>query len=775
MTNPRRYVNPALIQNTSNQTLPQAQLSPISSTNQINQAIPQRQQAPTKNIIFPWGNPKLLNPLPQDGMTPLPPYFRTTVSQFPSTKAAAEQSNIPLGIIINPSQVDDVPLIDYSQSDIQRCQRCSSFLSTYSEVTPDGAHWKCPFCQAVSQLEHNYTNSGSQRSTEFICPVYDMIAPQKFLYKDKIQPSFVVVIDLSVEAIQTGFTPQFLNSFKASLDSIDPLTNIGLITMSNRLVFYDFSRGTEFIITDLSDVAIPSCPMVPIQQCKEDVISVIDNLLANIQAGVYNTHGNCLGSALQLAQQAMIENGGVLLLSAAGHPTIGPHAIKARASDDEAQLTSFPQESSKFYRDIGFMLNHSSISVHLFCIKPPTQKYCELSIISVPCGLTAGACHYYTSFDPIQLHNDIFSTLSSQYLWDSAMKLRCSSGVKMNFVYSNCSIRHDTSYYPVLSAHNSIMYDLKVESDLKAKNVMFQAAVLWTNNRKQRIIRVFNFALPATDQPALVKSSLDEAALATYFLKRASIRVLQKGSKDAFDFVRNNFTTLCSSVMSQPNIPAFESLYHLIHSILASPIVRQIPNKSPYDVIDTRIANIVTARALSLTSALLYLYPRMIAVDASFLSFDSSTNSFFYDENKITNNDLNTSCPQSTQPLPLDSTSFGRGYCFVVHTIEKIFVWISPSINLNYLRAAFNVSSLEELSNGSFNLSAVPVLQTPQNAIIQQVINSCYTLSGKYLPTEIIPPGSPRENVFADILVDAIQVMGSNLTAFVASTGTTLH
>ena len=292
----RRYVNPELIQATQQQAIPQAQASapiqsvPSSQLNRPMQAIPQQ----TKNIIYPWANSKLLNPSPQDGITPLPQYFRTTVTSFPLTKSTADQCGVPLAVTINPSQVVDVPVIDYSQSTIPRCQRCRSYLSPFSQMMPNGLSWKCPFCNAVTQFQTNYTTTTSERSTEFVCPVYDMLAPSAYYSKPNTGPCFVVVADLSLEAITTGFTYQLLTSFKASLDSMDQNTYVGLITMSNVLTFYDFSRKTEFIVADLSEPSLPSSPLELISNCKDDLIQEIDSILEKIHQGAYVTNVHSL-------------------------------------------------------------------------------------------------------------------------------------------------------------------------------------------------------------------------------------------------------------------------------------------------------------------------------------------------------------------------------------------------------------------------------------------------------------------------------------------------
>ncbi|OHT07564.1 Sec23/Sec24 trunk domain containing protein [Tritrichomonas foetus] len=761
----RRYVNPELLQ--ANAVMQQAQLQANDFSqqqqqfsqqqqynqqyNQYNQQIPQQQQvqqgfyagqSPPPSLpqrqqvhpVFPWGNPKLLNPSPIDGATPLPQYFRTTVSNFPMTKSTADQCGVPLGVIVNPSQVNNVPVIDYSQSQIPRCHRCRAYLSPYSQPTPDGRAWKCPFCGAMTEFSNNPKNQ-AERSTEFVCPVYDMITPE--IFKSTLpgaHPCFVVLIDLSLEAISTGFTLQFINSLKASLDSIDPITKFGIITMSHNLTVFDFERNTEFVIVDLTDPVVPSTPLAKIGSCKETVSQILDNLVEQINAGKYITNGNCFGSALQLAEKVMLGTGGILLASFVGYPTYGPHAMKERppTNDEEAKLLRLPEDGHcKFYRDIGFILNRASISVHLFCLKSEHQKMTDLAVVVVPSSLTCGSCHYYREFDPMALHNDLFVTLTSEYLWNSSMRLRCSNNIRVINTYSNCTIRDETAFYPVMSAHNAVTFEVQVTGDVRDKSALFQCAVIWTNNKCERLIRIFTFAVPTTNQASLIKSTIDEAACATFYLKRAAVRVLQNGAAEASDYLRKSIASLSAGGHR------CESMYHLAHAMLASKLLKQHNNIR--ENIDDRVENIIQVRSMSMTNALLYLYPQMIAAD------------------------------QSSDPLPLETGSFGKGSCFVVHTINQILIWISPNISQDYLQNVFGVSSADQLP------TSLPTIETPQSKQLHEIINGCYLLSGKYLPIEIIPPGSPRESVFSELLVDVIPVKGSNLAAFIAEMTSSLH
>ena len=733
----RRYVNPDLLQaQQSMQPVHQLHPHPAEYSNSSSNC----SSLEKTGVVFPWGNVKFTSP----SYNSLPSYFKSTTTSFPADKGTADNSGVPLGLIINPCLACEVPVIDYSASSIQRCSRCRSYLSPFSQVLNGGRVWKCPFCNAVTDFQGSAANHGDNKLAELICPVYDIRAPPQFRTLENDGPCFVVLIDLSVEAIATGFTQQFISTLKVSLDSMDQGAYFSVMKMSSKLSLFDFSRETEFVVNDLNDLDIPPLAMAKLGDCKEQVVEVLDQILVDIQDGKYVHHGNCLGSALELACKAMKDTGGVFIASCVGFPTVGPRILKQRdlIADTETQLLRIPNGVDIFYRQIGFQLNRSNVSLHLFVMKAPNQPFVNLSMIGIPCGLTCGSVHHYREFDPQKLHNDLFATLTTDYLWHCSMKLRCSPNIKISYLYTNCTIKDDTSYYPAMEPNTSATFELQVTGDLNSQTALFQCAFLWTNKERVRFIRIFTFSLPTVNSVTSIRQSIDEGALAALYLKRAAIQTLQTGPSDAANTLKKSLSSLSSRGYSS------QSLYHLFHSMLCCKMLRpaQSFNQSKQkilsrgEIVDERYNNILPIRSLSLTNTILYLYPKMIATDAS-----------------------------STPTLPLDSTSFSIGSCFLVHTIDKIYIWISPNINPEYLQNTFGVSDVSQIPE------QVPQTGTPSNAQLLELINQCYTFSGKYLPIEIIPPGSPRESIFSEILVDMIPVNGGNLAAFISEMTSLVH
>ena len=158
-------------------------------------------------------------------------------------------------------------------------------------------------------------------------------------------------------------------------------------------------------------------------------------------------------------------------------------------------------------------------------------------------------------------------------------------------------------------------------------------------------------------------------------------------------------------------------MFHLMHSMMFCTALRAAGHRLGAD---GRMAEIIRLRAMGVVDLMLYLYPRMFAVDAD----------------------------EQCTPLPLVQQSFAEGCCFLVHTLDNIFIWVSIGASKEFLANAFGVAAIEELPK------EVPKLETAENRRLNELINECWKLSAHYLPVEVIPQGDQREEVFGEILRD---------------------
>jgi protein transport protein SEC24 len=658
--------------------------------------------ASARPLISPWENPALLDPPAAENSIPFPRYFRTTVQAFPVSKQVAEAAAVPLGILITPSQATNVPILDYTSAPLPRCIRCYSYLSSHIQIL-NPTSWRCPFCGQVN-ADPQSTDVLSQKP-ELSSPVYDMLAPSTFNTPDSISPAFLFIVDLSTPAVSTGFTAQSFLSIRASVSSLPDDARIGLLTISNAITFYDFHKHTEYVASDLSDPLLPSSGLSPLSECRADFDSLVESLAA--APGI--SEGHCLGSALLVAPRVIGGSGGLVVACVAGLPTLGPFAV--RPPDAKGVDVTLKQ-----FRELASDLNRSNVSLSLFCQSPKGSA--SLRAISQPVLATGGLIRVFEEFDPAALHLSLFETITANFLRAVQVKLRCTTGIKLAYVSANVIVRDQTVMASALDANCGLGFELAIEAvELKVQSVVFQAAVLWSDAAGRRLIRIMTFALPVTNQPAVVKASVDEAAVAVYLLKHTASLVLQRPVPEAVAILNRRFAALTSGAK-------YSSLYHLAHGLLSAPLLRT----SLAD--EARVMEAALARAASLVNGLLYLCPRVFVVDSG-----------------------RGVCAASAD-------AFTRGYVLLVHAWNRIYVWV-------------NQETPRELLLGFFGDEVVPAeipqIQTEMNQRMNEIVADCYALSGRYLPVEVIPPGDPRVSVLGELLVDSSLASGADLSGFLSS------
>lgn len=690
------------------------------------------QQPPVNTIpkveqIIPWVNPLIMNPPPPPNQPERPPYFRTTVNMFPGNKQVLDNLGIPVSVLVSPAQVANVPVIDTRDVKLSRCPSCNAYLSPFHKILSE-THVTCPFCGQNFQLTDTTRPGPVQTRPEFTNPVFDMLAPKIFNSLPDSGPSFCFIFDMTYEAVQSGFTYQMITSAKTALDSMNQDSHICIITMGAVLTAYCFTDHTEAVICDLTDISYISGCTATLIDVIDEIKSYFDYLLT--QSGAPNTT-NCLFSACEAALALLSGSGGVIVANFYGMPSKGPRAITARQATEsgtEVELLRLPKGGIGDYTGkFCPALNNAGFSVHLFGTPRPNQSM-ELAIVGCMSGLTGGALHHYPVLDEFafqDLHNDLFRTLTQEYYWDSSMRLRVSNGIKINSLSGNIyTNQHQTIIFPVMVGSYTVSFDLSITGDLPPGGALLQLAILFTNSVRQRVIRIFNFMLPYSTDIRAIGSTADEGAIATIILKQTSTNLMRIGPAETSNEIKKMIT-----VMNNRG-HRFQSILTMVHSLLNSDVLR-IP--SPFGV-DGRMSNIIEIRSSNVVDAVLKMYPRFFALE------------------------------NPSAILPLTNQSFYAGNIFVLHTNKKIYIWVSPGTPSDVLQSVFGVSSISELP------SSVPQTGTEMNEMLNNSINECYQISGRYLPSEIIPGGgqSPREAIVANALYDDSTYSGGNLETFLA-------
>lgn len=698
----RRYVQPSQVM----QSNPQMVAQPITPTAQAAPMMaPQNIQI---NPCTPWESEHIIEQKPNINGSKFPPYFRPSVSILPANNTVAENAGIPLNLVVHPSLVANVPVLNYSQSPIPRCSKCAAYLCPYTQGSPDGRSYTCAMCKSKNVLADAASTIPIQQRPELANPVYDMIAPRQYISAPYICAAYCIVADMSAPAVKSGFTANFLSSILATIDQLDDTCRVTIVTMSNKITMFDFKNQTEFVLSDLKDPAVQYPLVQQLGEMRDQLKQVLKMLISRPP----EADGHCFGSVLECLNRIMSPLGGVILAGVYGRPTYGPRVPPPRpqnASPTEADLLKLPQgEGFKFYRDVSFMLNRQSCSINLFLV---SDTLADASIIGVPCGLTGGRLFYYgqnSESIAYQMHNDIFSVMTADYFYNASIRLRASDGISITRLQGTFTIQnHDLINFPILNPRASVNFEFAIQNPL-SQPVIFQLAMLWTTKNHERMIRIFTFEIPISQDINQIRQSMDEASILSYYTKRAVIDCLTDGPSVALKNLKIN----CNK-MQNKNLP-FEYFPYLAHALSISPLLCPRHPLGP----DGRMMAIIDFRAASIVEICLRFYPRFFAIDTH------------------------------QGPFGLTTESFARGTSFLLHTFDKIYIWISQGATPEYLMDAFGVDSLANLPN------EVPNTQTPENTYLQELIQQCMTISQRYLPVEVIPQGDPREAIFGEALID---------------------
>ena len=581
--------------NESNQRTSKRYIHPTDSFSELPKNI-------RNSLIPPWKNKDLTSPI----FNQLPSYFRCTTQAIPAKLDTQKRCKIPLAIIMEPCKVGDPPMLDFTHNTIPRCKNCEAYLSCFCMLSHDKKSWTCALCQKVNNFSQKYLQHFSSFQ-ELSSSVYDMKAPRTYIQRPQIMKSYCFLIDISTAAISSGFTQQFCASIKSSIERLSDFSSITIITFSKYVTIYDlhYPRETKLFEPTLFKVT-PNFISV-LGECRKQVNIVLDRIL-RIKSEETEQE-NAYGSALFIATSALRVYGGLIIGTCCSRPNYGPYAVNDRFSHNptyEVSLLHLPSDTeddrklTTKYQKLALKMNRLGISLHLFAY---SKTHSEITITAMPCGLTGGRCHFYTTVDKEQLHVDISDCLSDTYFWHSSMKLRCSSGILADKVIGNLTNSNDLLFFPVMSTSSTMAFSLAVWKPIT--QALFQAALLWSTGPEQRYIRIFNFSIPVTNDLTLLSESVDEACLSAYILKVTATNLLNIGGKESKNLLMRHIKEMFDNISNIHSFPFF--MYSLLtHSFLED-------NRTINT--DMKMSMILNIRTMSVSEALLFLYPKLVNIE----------------------------------------------------------------------------------------------------------------------------------------------------------------
>ena len=490
---------------------------------------------------------------------------------MPTTNSLLKKSKLPFALVIQPygslhDDEDQVPIIQ--DQIIAKCRRCRTYINPYVAFLDHGHRWRCNMCNLSNDVPQAFDwDAAAQKSVdrwkraELNHSVVEFVAPQEYMVRPPQPLVYLFLFDVSYAAVSNGL---LATSARTILDSLNRIPNagrrtrVGFLAVDTSLHYFSIPKDADenletnmLVVSDLDEpfLPIPHDLLVPLAESRQSVEKFLQTLPVMFQNNQSN--GSCMGSALRAGHKLISSLGGKIVVLTASLPNIGVGKLEMR--EDKKLLGtskegSLLQTGNSFYKSFAVECSKNQVSVDMFLFSSQYQDVASLS--NLP-RYTGGQTWFYPGWhasrpeDALKFASEFSDYLSSEIGLEAVLRVRATSGLRMNAFYGNFFNRSsDLCAFPAFPRDQCYVVEVAIDENLSKTVVCLQAAVLHTTCNGERRIRVMTLALPTTNNLSDIYASADQLAVTTFFSHKAVERALGSGLDAARDALQSKLTEL---------------------------------------------------------------------------------------------------------------------------------------------------------------------------------------------------------------------------------------
>ncbi|XP_042060142.1 protein transport protein Sec24-like At4g32640 isoform X1 [Salvia splendens] len=692
-----------------------------------------------------------------------PRYMRCTINQVPLTVDLLSTSGMQLSLLVQPLALphpseEPIHVVDFGESGPVRCSRCKGYINPLVKFIDQGRRFICNLCGFMDETPRDYhCNLGpdgrrrdADERPELCRGTVEFVATKEYMVRDPMPAVFFFLIDVSMNATQTGATAAACSAIKQVIADLPkgPRTMVGIATFDSTIQFYNLKRSSQqplmLIVPDVQDVYTPleSDVIVQFSECCEHLEMLLDNIPTMFESN--RIADSALGAAVKAAFLAMKSTGGKLLVFQSVLPSCGIGSLSAREAEGRSNMSAGEKEAHKLLRPSGKTLKAMAmefaeyqVCVDLFIT---SQMYVDIASLSVIPRTTGGQVYYYYPFsarsDPAKLYNDLRWNITRPQGFEAVMRVRCSQGIQVQEYSGNFCKRIPTDVdLPAIDCDKTIMVSLNHDDKLQeGSECSFQCALLYTTVHGQRRIRVSTLSLPCTNMLSNLFRSADLDTQFACITKQAAIEIPSAPLAQVRDQATNvcinilySYRKFCATVSSSGQLILPEALKMLPLYTLA--LLKCIGLRSDGRIDDRSIwINYVSPLPTPLVIPL--VYPRMIALhDLNEKELDDSI---------------------IPVPIPLSSEHIAIDGIYLLENGVDCLIYVGEDVQPKVLQQMFGISSTEEIPN-QFILQQY---DNPLSKKLNDIVNEIRRQRCSYLRLRLCKRGDPTGMMFFSYLVE---------------------
>ncbi|TVU50463.1 hypothetical protein EJB05_01835, partial [Eragrostis curvula] len=710
-----------------------------------------------------------------------PRLMRCTMNQIPCTGDLLTTSGMPSALLVQPFALphpSEEPiqvfhtishryikyhlqqpyLVDFGEMGPIRCSRCKAYINAFMRFVDQGKQFICNLCGFSNDTPREYfCNLGpdgrrrdADERPELCRGTVEFIATKEFMVRDPMPAVYFFLIDVSMNAVQTGATAAACSAISQALSDLpeDPRTMVGIATFDSAIHFYSLKCAQQqplmLIVPDVQDVYTPlqTDLILPISECRENLAQLLENIPNMFENN--RVADSAFGAAMKAAFLAIKSTGGKLLVFQSVLPSIGIGSLSAREAEGRSNISTADKEAHKLLQPVDKNLKTMALEFaeYQVCVDVflTTQSYVDIASISVVPNTTGGRVYYYYPFsahsDPAKLFNDLRWNISRPQGFEAVMRVRCSQGLQVQDYFGSFCKRVPTDVdLPAIDSDKAIMVTFKHDDKFQENSECgFQCALLYTTVFGQRRIRVMNLSLSCTNMLSNLFRYADLETQFTYMVKQAANAIPSTPLSQVRDQVTStcinilqSYRKYCASVSSSGQLILPEALKLLPLYTLA--LTKSVGLRNDGRLDDRSYwASIVSS--ISVLLAVPLVFPRMIAL------------------HDLTSREDDDSLIPT--PLTLNSENIRDDGVYLLENGEDGFIYVGNSVNPVTLEQLFGVSSLAGVPNQL-------VLEQFDNELsrkVNEVVNEIRRQRCSYLRLRLCKRGDPSGDFFRSLLVE---------------------
>lgn len=688
--------------------------------------------------------------------------FCSTLTKVPETKSVLQKSRVPFGILIHPfKDLEHLPVV--SCNTIVRCRACRTYINPFVVFKGD-RRWECNLCYRVNELPEEFqydpvsrTYGEPSRRPEVREATIEFIAPQEYMLRPPQPATYLWVLDVSRQAVDTGYLKIVCDTLLETLDKIpgDRRTMIGFITYSESVQFYLMGEEQKSVqmldVGEVDEIFIPSpeALLVNIEACRAQIEDLLSSL-PEAHASTIHTQ-SALGAAMQAAYKLMSPIGGRITVMSAALPTVGPGGLTAREDPNQRAAKDIPNlgPATDFYKKLALDCSGQQIAVDLFTFN---TQYLDLATLTGISKFSGGCIHHFPNFhvqrNPASV--EAFTNCLTRYVtrkigFEAVMRIRATRGLAITNFHGNFFVRStDLLSLPNINPDAAFGMQVNIEEPLhNIRTACFQAALLYTSSRGERRIRVHTLCLPVSPNIHEVVTSVDQQAVISLLSKMAVDRSQTSSMSDAREAMVNACIDALAAFkmgLSSPAHGALEAPSALrLMPLYTLALVKCVAFRSGLSTkLDDRVFAMCELKSLPLKQLMTTIYPDLYPIHEL-----SEKGSIAIDDQVV---------PQPGT-LHLSAERLDRNGAYLMDNGNRLIIYVRSRVSPEWVSGTLGVPSYEAIPQPLFK-DALPPLETPQSQLLRNFVAYIQRSKSYHVPVIVLREDNPARMDFIQHLVD---------------------